>query len=109
MARGIEFSPVEIDLLLENYDRPLKELVALFKKKNYNRSAKSISRKIEKMRQKGEIGLRSDEAVKRAYQLRGKKPVAEAQPTLRGGDGGFGGPSFSSGDGWDKSSWDDED
>ncbi len=108
MARGIEFSPVEIDLLLEHYDRPLKELVAMFKKRGYSRSDKSISRKIEKMRQRGEIGLRSDEAVKRAYQLRGKKPVTEEQPTLRGGDGGFDGPSFS-GSGWGESNWDADD
>jgi len=107
MARGIEFSPVEVDLLLANYDMPLKQLVALFKKHKYNRSAKSISRKIEKMRFKGEIGLRSGETVKLAYKLRGKKSNVEESPTLRGGGDSFGGPSFS-GSGWDQSNWDDD-
>ena len=62
----------EVKKLIENYDRPIQELVDMFPK----HSKPSIERKMTRLRQDGKIGNKSKETVKKAYALRhetGKK------------------------------------
>ncbi len=102
MGRGREFSPAENQLLLDNYDLTIVELEALLSKHGYNRSRKSINRKLEKMREENTIGLRSKDTVKRAYKQRNKKPEMTEGPSFESGpsfSGGFSGGKFSGG-GW---------
>lgn len=70
MGRGSSFSAVEIDLLVENFDKTIAEIERLFKEQGYNRTRKSLNRKLEKLREEGDIGKRSSETVRRAYRQR---------------------------------------
>lgn len=111
--RGREFSLAEEELLLAHYERmTIWELVALFRKHGYNRSKKSIARKLEKLREAGEAGYRDEKTVRRAYktqQGRAKKAILDPTP-----EEGFGGGSFDDspgfkdlGGGWGESDWGD--
>src|SRR6188508_3755159 len=104
MPRRRTFSIIEEELILENYDKTVEELAVLLEKKGYRRSRKSINRKIEKMREEGLLGLRSEDTVQRAYkQRKNRKDEKSDGPSLRRGDG----PSFP-GSSWGDASWDDE-
>jgi hypothetical protein len=56
----------ETKRLIENYDKPIQELVRLFSK----HTKPSIERKMTRLRQDGKIGNKSVETVKEAYRLR---------------------------------------
>ena len=56
----------EVTKLIENYDKPIQELIKLFPK----HSKPSIERKMTRLRAEGKIGTKSKETVKKAYQLR---------------------------------------
>jgi hypothetical protein len=56
----------ETQKLIENYDKPIQELDILFPK----HSKASIERKMTRLRQDRKIGTKSQETVKKAYQLR---------------------------------------
>lgn len=108
MPKGRFFSYSEDTLLLENQDKTVYELQQLFIKNDFIRSAKSISRRIEKLREEGRIGLKNADTIKRAYKQRGKK-----RPDVVG----FGGPSSDWGSNssdwagrsdWGSSDWEDE-
>ena len=100
MGRGREFSPAETQLLLDNYDKTIAEIEQVLLKHEYVRSRKSINRKLEKMREDGEVGLRSKDTVKRAYKQRKKLPETSDSPSFSGGSS-FGDSSFGGGSGWD--------
>lgn len=93
-GRGASFSPVEIDLLVENFDKTIVEIEKIFKEQGYNRSRKSLNRKLEKLREDGDIGKRSSETVRRAYRQRTREEgPTEVEDTGFGegfGSGGFG-------------------
>lgn len=95
MGRGSSFSAAEVDLIIKYFDSTIAELEEIFRREGYNRSRKSIARKLEKLRESGEIGYRGRATIKRSYRQRGRrdnpKPVE---------DGGFG-PSD-----WGDSEWD---
>lgn len=73
MAKGRLFSIMEDELIIDNFDKTVYELEQILAKKGYIRSAKSISRRIEKMREEGLVGMRSADTVARAYKQRVKK------------------------------------
>ena len=73
MGRGRAFSPVEEAILKDNYDRTIAELEKLLGERGYVRSRKSINRKLEKMREDGEIGFRSKDTVRRSYRQRNRR------------------------------------
>lgn len=77
MGRGRAFSAVEEELLRENFDKTIAELEELLAKHGYNRSRKSINRKLEKMREEGEIGFRSKDTIRRSYRQRNRRNKAE--------------------------------
>ena len=56
----------ETQKLIENYDKPVQELVTMFPK----HSQPSIERKMTRLRQDRKIGNKSEETVKKAYRLR---------------------------------------
>jgi len=58
----------ETKALIENYDKPIQELVEMFPR----HSKASIERKMTRLRQAGKIGFKSKETVKEAYKLRHK-------------------------------------
>lgn len=81
MGRGRAFSPIEEAILRENYDRTIAELEKLLSESGYARSRKSINRKLEKMRDEGQIGFRSKDTVKRSYRQRNRRnKVPDAAP-----------------------------
>lgn len=82
MGRGRSFSPGEVRILKENYDRTIAEIEELFRKAGYKRSRKSINRKIEKLRDSGEIGLRSEDTIKRSYKQRTRRHQNSAPTPL---------------------------
>jgi hypothetical protein len=112
MGRGRAFSPIEEGLLKQNYDKTIAELEEILAKHGYIRSRKSINRKLEKLRENGDVGFRSRDTIKRSYRQRTRRNK-KLQPTEivasnRGGwDSGDG--SFDSGEGsFDNGvSWDD--
>jgi hypothetical protein len=73
MGRGRSFSLVEEELLRENYDKTIAELEELLLAEGYARSRKSINRKLEKMRDEGQIGFRSRDTIKRSYRQRTRR------------------------------------
>jgi hypothetical protein len=107
MGRGREFSSYELDLLVKNFDLTIIELEELFLKHGYSRSRKSINRKLEKLREEGDIGMRSQNTVQRAYKQRNKRgklaspSELDGGPSLRDGDSSFG-------SGFGEASWDDD-
>jgi hypothetical protein len=56
----------ETKKLIENYDKPIQELVLMFPR----HPKPSIERKMTRLRQEKKIGTKSVETVKKAYQLR---------------------------------------
>ena len=110
MGRGLSFSPAEIELLRENFDRTIAELEELLAKHGYVRSRKSINRKLEKMREDGAVGFRSRDTIKRSYRQRTRRnkrleptKLEENQASFDEGGGSFddGDASFDSGEDWD--------
>ncbi len=85
--RGRGFSPGENQIILDNYDKTIVELEQLLAKSGYNRSRKSINRKLEKMREDGEVGFRSEATIRRAYKQRGKSSETDDSPSF--GDASF--------------------
>jgi hypothetical protein len=65
-ARRHPWTLTETKSLIENYDKPIQELVELFPK----HSSASINRKINRLRKEGKIGYKSDQTVKDAYKKR---------------------------------------
>lgn len=106
--RGRDYSANEEELLITNYQRmTIYELEDLFRKNGYDRSRKSLNRKIEKLRDLGLIEGRAADVVKRSYKQRTKQPAPTAKsPT---DDNGWS-KEDSWGEGFPKESgWDDED
>lgn len=107
MGRGLEFSAYETEILVNNYkDMTIVELQAELKKQGYNRSRKSINRKLEKLREDDEIEYRNKKTINRAYRQRRRKEAPTQLEDV---------PSFDTGFGWgqedksDKPSWGDSD
>ena len=102
-GRGRSFSLIEEKLLQDNYDKTIAELEGLLLQHGYRRSRKSINRKLEKMRDEGDIGFRSKDTIRRSYRQRTRQKKTE--PTeLEGQDNPWGGNSsggFNTGVGWD--------
>jgi hypothetical protein len=73
MGRGRTFSPIEVDILKENYDKTIAELEEILAKAGYIRSRKSINRKLEKLRDSGLVGFRSKDTIKRSYRQRNRR------------------------------------
>ena len=107
MGRGRAFSPVEEELLRNNYDKTIAELEELLCASGYIRSRKSINRKLEKMRESGEIGFRSKDTVRRSYRQRTRRSKKLEPTKLENGWGSdeatfdTGEGSFDTGAGWD--------
>jgi hypothetical protein len=107
MGRGRSFSLVEEKLLQENFDKTIAELEEMLLQHGYRRSRKSINRKLEKMRDGGDIGFRSKDTIRRSYRQRTRQKKAE--PTeLDNQDNSWGDSSgsktasgFNTGVGWD--------
>jgi hypothetical protein len=103
MGRGRAFSPIEEELLRDNYDKTIAELEELLLAQGYRRSRKSINRKLEKMRESGDIGFRSKDTIKRSYRQRTRRSK-KLEPTklaeANGWDTGEG--TFDTGIGWDE-------
>lgn len=102
-GRGRAFSPLEEEILRENFDKTIAELEDILLKQGYTRSRKSINRKLEKMREEGNIGLRSRDTIKRSYRQRTRRnkklQPTQIEATDDGWDSGVG--SFDTGVGWD--------
>jgi hypothetical protein len=77
MGRGASFSAIELELLIENYDKTISEIEKIFREHGYNRTRKSLNRKLEKLRKDGDIGKRSSETVRRAYRQRTREEGPE--------------------------------
>ena len=104
MGRGLTFSLIEEELIMDNADLTTAELEELLRSQGYHRSRKSIARKLEKLREEGKVGLRSRSTRSRALDRRQwqKKPeqVDPDQPTQSFKDlEGFSGESFDTGNG----------
>ncbi len=73
MGRGIAFTPSEDDFLATNAeDKTAKEIVDLHNQLREDmvwskRSLKSLARRIERLRELGKIGKRSEETRRKAY------------------------------------------
>jgi len=107
MGRGRSFSPVEDEIIRENYDKTIAELEDLLLEHGYARSRKSINRKLEKMREDGTIGFRSKDTIKRSYRQRTRRSK-RLEPT-RFDDGWDDGESpFDSTDSIRSGGWEDE-
>lgn len=101
-SRGRDFSFLEEELVIKYQDKmPLSQLVDLFRKHGYNRSPKSIARKIEKLREKGEVGVKDQEARKNSYKFRSKRKKAKPLDELP--EEGF--PKSDWGEGFSKTDW----
>jgi len=103
MARGRIFSLIEEKLLQDNYDKTIAELESILLKQGYTRSRKSINRKLEKMRDDGDIGFRSKETVRRSYKQRKRqeKEVTMANKVPSWGDESSAPTGFDTGAGWE--------
>lgn len=96
MPRGRQFSPIEEDLIIDNIDLTIAELEALFKEHGYDRSRKSINRKIEKLRSEGKVGYRDKTTIRRSHKQKNRKKPSET--VIDEGFGkGFDGPGFGEG------------
>ena len=74
MSHKVVWKRSEIEIIINNYaDCTTKELVDMLP----GRSEKAINRKIEKLRDDGKIGHRTDETVKRSYIQREAKMKSE--------------------------------
>jgi hypothetical protein len=60
----------ETQQLIKNYDLPIQTLAEMFPR----HSKPSIERKMTRLRKEGKIGMKSEETVKTAYQLRHGEP-----------------------------------
>lgn len=106
-GRGRSFSLIEEKLLQDNYDKTIAELEGLLLQHGYRRSRKSINRKLEKMRDEGDIGFRSKDTVRRSYRQRTRQKKVEpteldAQGNSWGDRSGSNTNSgFNTGVGWD--------
>jgi len=102
MGRGRAFSPLEEQLLRENFDKTIAELEEMLLQRGYRRSRKSINRKLEKMRDDGGIGFRSKDTIRRSYKQRTRRKKMEAgeepaqSESWRNNNNGF-----DTGTGWD--------
>ena len=73
MPRGIAFTPSEDDLLESNAEtKTAKEIHELHEELREDmmwpkRSQKSLARRIERLREEGKIGRRTEEARRKAY------------------------------------------
>lgn len=103
MGRGRSFSLLEEKLLQENFDKTIAELEAMLLQHGYRRTRKSINRKLEKMRDEGDIGFRSKDTIRRSYKQRTRQKKAE--PSGLGDQekswSGSSGSGFNTGVGWD--------
>ena len=99
MARGRIFSLVEEKLLQDNYDKTIAELEAILLAEGYVRSRKSINRKLEKMRDEGDIGFRSKDTIRRSYKQRTRQKK-EDKVTEESPWGGSSSDGFDTGAGW---------
>lgn len=102
MGRGRAFSPIEEEILRDNFDKTIAELEELLLKHGYPRSRKSINRKLEKMRDEGSVGFRSKDTIKRSYRqrMRRSKRLEPTQIDEAAGDGwDTGEAGFDSGEG----------
>lgn len=63
----------ETQKLIENYDKPIQDLLLMFPR----HSQPSIDRKMNRLRKEGKIGNKSKETIKEAYQRRHVKPNEE--------------------------------
>ena len=103
MGRGRAFSPLEEQLLREHYDKTIAELEAMLLQHGYRRTRKSINRKLEKMRDEGDIGFRSKDTIRRSYKQRTRQKKTE--PTDLDGQGNSwadsAGAGYNTGVGWD--------
>lgn len=97
-GRGRTFSLIEENILKNNFDKTIVELEELLIKQGYRRTRKSINRKLEKMREEGDVGFRSKNTVKRSYKQRTRNKKPEAPETQWRDDAGSG---FNTGVGWD--------
>lgn len=102
-GRGRSFSLIEEKLLQENYDKTIAELEGLLLQHGYRRSRKSINRKLEKMRDEGDIGFRSKDTIKRSYRQRTRQKKTEPTELEGQGNSWSDGDSagFNTGVGWD--------
>jgi len=100
VGRGRAFSPLEEQIVRENYDKTIAELEELLAKHGYERSRKSINRKLEKLREEGAIGFRSKDTIRRSYRQRNRR--GKGAPTkLDGGGWDDTGSGLGTGSGWD--------
>lgn len=65
----------ELKVLLENFDKTTDELIYLLP----GRSRKAINRKIEKLRDREQLGYRSERTKKRAYRQRGRSRLDKVE------------------------------
>lgn len=70
MALRKAWLPSEVRLLIDNYDKPIQELVDMFSNRH---SQSSINRKIMRLRSEGKIGARSPETVAESYRIRDER------------------------------------
>lgn len=101
MGRGRSFSPIEEEILKENYDKTIAELEELLFVQGYTRSRKSINRKLEKMRENEDIGFRSRDTIKRSYRQRTRRSKKLGPTKLVNGWGAVEG-TFDTGISWDE-------
>lgn len=100
MARGRSFSPIEEQLIRENYDKTIAELEEILLDNGYKRSRKSINRKLEKLRDEGVVGFRSRETIRRSYRQRTRRPH-NVEPTKLEDSFDTGEGDFDTGVDWD--------
>lgn len=73
MGRGLSFVPSEDDFLIANAEKKTaQELIALHDEMRKDmmwpeRSLKSLARRVERLRDRGQLGIRTDEARRKAY------------------------------------------
>jgi hypothetical protein len=67
---------LETKKLIENYDRPVQELLEMFPR----HSKPSLERKMTRLRQQGKIGFKSAETIREAYRIRDKKAPHDNKP-----------------------------
>lgn len=115
MGRGMTFSPIEDEYLRNNFDKTSAELEEGIFKMGYRRSRKSINRRLEKMREAGEVGLRSKDTVQRSYRQRTRRSKRLVPTEIEKPNDGWdtGSDSFDSGSegfdtGVDEDDWDDD-
>jgi hypothetical protein len=108
--RGREFSASEEELLINNFQHmTIHELETLFKKNGYNRTKKSINRKLEKLRVEGRIDYRNPDTTSRAYnRARSRKKPTKIEEPKFGEDTSSNPSDKGSGKvGWGTSNWEE--